>query len=215
MRQAINNNPVVQIAVIGVMIAAAGLLFSMRVLNREEVVPEDPATVTTSASVSTPQGDVSVTAEVTPSAEGLAAGAAAPVPSTDTGVVTPEALVPGPGLPVSVVDAYKSGDAVVLLIVRPGAVDDRLVTSAVRTLSGRSDVTTFVVRADKVARFSRITQPVDVSRVPALVVIRPKRLSGKTPEATVTYGFRTANGVVQAVQDALYTGKTNVPYYPG
>ncbi len=213
MRDAINNNPVVQIAVIGVMVIAVGLLFSMRVLKKEEPVDN---TITTSASISTPQGTANITAEVTPSAEAIAAGAtgapAAAAPVAET--VTPQALKPGPGLPAEVVNAWKGGNAVALLIVKPSAVDDRMVRGASSTLSGRSDVTLFVVPADKIARYSRVTQPVNVNRVPALVVIRPKRLSGGTPEAIVIYGFRTPANVVQAVEDAAYSGKTDVPYYP-
>jgi hypothetical protein len=48
-----------------------------------------------------------------------------------------------------------------------------------------------------------------------LVVVRPKRLSGGTPQATVSYGFRNSLSVVQAVHDSLYSGKDNLPYNPG
>jgi hypothetical protein len=55
---------------------------------------------------------------------------------------------------------------------------------------------------------------VGVNRVPALVVVRPRRLSGSVPEAQVSYGFRNSQSVVQAVQDALYSGKDDLPYSP-
>jgi hypothetical protein len=112
-----------------------------------------------------------------------------------------------------VVDAWKRGDTVVLLIARQGGVDDRLVRGSVRLLSGPG-TTVFVTKANKVARYSRITQGVGVSQAPALVVVRPKRLSGSAPEAQVAYGFRNAQGVVQAVHDAVYAGKDNLPYSP-
>ena len=69
--------------------------------------------------------------------------------------------------------------------------------------------------AKRIARYSRIASGVDVNRVPALVVISPKKLNdGGLPKATVSYGFRGPGSVVQAVKDAEYKGKTNLPYYP-
>jgi hypothetical protein len=46
------------------------------------------------------------------------------------------------------------------------------------------------------------------------VVVRPKRLSGQVPEAQVSYGFRDSQSVLQAVHDALYKGRDDIPYYP-
>ena len=137
-----------------------------------------------------------------------------PSASATSGSVSPEALVAGPGLPRPVIDAWKRGDTVVLLVARQGGIDDRLVRSSVRLLSADPGVAVFVTRANMVARYSRITQGVGVSQAPALVVIRPKRVSGSAPEAQVAYGFRDAQGVVQAVHDAVYTGKDNLPYSP-
>ena len=112
------------------------------------------------------------------------------------------------------IDAWKRGDTVVLLIVRRGGIDDRLVRSSVASLSGDSGVALFTARANRIARYSRITQGVGVSQVPALVVVRPKSVSGAMPEAHVTYGFRDSQGVVQAVHDAAYSGKDNLSYSP-
>jgi hypothetical protein len=55
---------------------------------------------------------------------------------------------------------------------------------------------------------------VNVNRVPALVVVRPKKLTHGPPVASVSYGFRGPDSVRQAVRDALYKGPTNLPYYP-
>ena len=71
-----------------------------------------------------------------------------------------------------------------------------------------------VARASQVARYSRITQGVGVSQAPALVVVRPRSGGSSVPEATVDYGFRTPQGVVQAVHDALYKGPDDLPYDP-
>jgi hypothetical protein len=130
-------------------------------------------------------------------------------------------LKPGPGLPAPAADAIRGGGALVLLIVRESAIDDRLVEDSVRVLSSRPGVTTFVVPVDQIARYSRITQSVGVNRTPALVVVRPEDASkgpggaSKAPEATVSYGFRDSKSVVQAVDDAVYSGKDNIPYHPG
>ena len=53
-----------------------------------------------------------------------------------------------------------------------------------------------------------------MSQVPALLIVRPKSVSGSTPEAQVAYGFRDSQTVVQYVHDALYSGKDDLPYSP-
>ena len=118
------------------------------------------------------------------------------------------------GLPAPAADAIKGGGALVLLIVQKSAIDDRLVEDSIDALSSRPGVTLIVVPVDKIARYSRITQSVGVNRTPALVVVRPEAVS-KTPEATVSYGFRDSKSVIQAVDDAVYSGKDNIPYHPG
>jgi hypothetical protein len=48
-----------------------------------------------------------------------------------------------------------------------------------------------------------------------LVVLQPRRLSeGGTPTASVSYGFRGLASVEQAVEDSLYKGRKDLPYYP-
>ena len=83
--------------------------------------------------------------------------------------------------------AYDSGKTVVLLIVDRGGIDDRLVTVASSLLAEVPDTATFVVPAGQIARYAAITVGLDVNRVPALVVMRPKRLSGGTPQASVDF----------------------------
>ncbi len=74
-------------------------------------------------------------------------------------------------------------------------------------------VATFIVPASKISRYAAITEGVGVSRVPALVVVRPKRLHEAVPTASVSYGFQSGESVVQAVIDAGYKGPT-VDYHP-
>jgi hypothetical protein len=207
MRNAINNNPMVQIGLIAVLLLLVGIMLVPQFMKKKDSA--SPNTSTINAQVSGPGGTVDLNAEVTPSSS--APSSSAP-PAAAT--VTPQALIPGRGLPRPVIAAWKRGDTVVLLLVRQGGVDDRLVRSSVQSLSGDSGVAVFVARANRIARYSRITQGVGVTQVPALVIVRPKRVSGSVPEAQVAYGFRDSQGVVQAVHDAVYSGKDDLPYSP-
>ena len=216
MRKAINENPTVQIALVAGLLLVAALMFLMGPLKKKD----EPAA--TAAGAAPAVG--STASDVVPGAAAPATGApaaatpAAPAttaPTTGaTGTVSPEALIPGPGLPRDVAQAWARGNAIVLLIVKEGARDDELVQASVNSLS-KPGVSVFVAPASKVARYSRITQGVGVNRVPALVVVRPRSVSGATPQAIVSYGFRDSQSVVQAVNDALYDGRDDVPYHPG
>lgn len=228
MRKAINENPLVQIGLIGGLVLVVGFLLVTRMGKSEEAAPASAAPVagsSVSPGTSSPStvgvpaatSSTAATSAAAPATTGATNGTPAATGATLTPsptTVSPDALVPGPGLPRSVISAWNHGDAVVLLIARGGATDDRLVRGSVEALS-EPGVAVFVARAGQVARYSRITQGVGVDRVPALVVIRPKRLSGSAPKATVSYGFRNSQSVVQAVHDALYSGKDNLPYSPG
>jgi hypothetical protein len=210
MRKALNENPMVQIAVIGVLVVVVGLFFMMN-MSKKGSSSTSSATPSTPATASSAGG---TTAPVTVPGGSATAGASSASPPVTSGSVTPDALIPGPGLPRPVVKAWKGGDAIALLIVRGGGIDDRLVRGSVESLNGDADVAVFVARAKEVARYSRITQGVGVDRAPALVIVRPRKESGSVPEAQVSYGFRDSQSVVQAVHDALYSGRDNLPYSP-
>lgn len=222
MRKALNDNPMVQIAVIGVLILVVGLFLMMNMHKKSgsnsssgssATPPATPAASSSSAGGTTTPVTVSPDGTPAPSSNPPSVGGTAALPAP-TGTVTPDALVPGPGLPRDVVAAWKGGDAIALLIVRGGGIDDRLVRRSVESLSGDARVAVFVARAKHVARYSRITQGVGVDQAPALVVVRPRRETGSVPEAQVSYGFRDSQSVVQAVHDALYRGRDNLPYSP-
>ena len=76
-----------------------------------------------------------------------------------------------------------------------------------------SRVATFVVPASRIARYAAIAQGADVNRVPALVVVSPKRVDAAIPKASVSYGYQSPESVEQAVIDAGYKGRT-LPYHP-
>lgn len=204
MRKAINENPIAQAAVIGLLIIGVAFLMLTRVLNRNSGGEETSVT------------ESSVAAAPVEPATGAAtpAPAAAPAPgvATDGGAVGE--FVAGPGLPESVVSAYDNGQAVVLLVTRRAGVEDQRLKAMVGGARSVGNVEVFTTNAHGIARYSRIARGVDVSRVPALVVMRPRALSDGVPQATVSYGFRGPESVEQAVRDALYQGKSDLPYYP-
>jgi hypothetical protein len=221
MRKAINENPVVQIVLIGVLAVFVAFLLFTRVMSRGGAEEAAPTTAAPATDASVAGGTAPAPAAATDPATTAAPTAPAPgstAPSTGAAPPASDAapdsgFEAGPGLPRPVVSAYEDGKAVVLLIAKQKGIDDRAVRGSVERLRGRSEVALFVVPAKDVARYARITEGVQLDRVPAIVVVRPKRLSEGMPEATVSYGFRGPDSVDQAVEDALFDGKT-VTYDP-
>jgi hypothetical protein len=191
MRQKLNENSAAQAVLIGLLALAGGYLL-LSSLSGGESAPEAESSAPTS-SVSSPS-ETTVSESALPSEVGTAAVTSAPVPSN----------IP---LPAAVEKAYARGATVVLLIVREGGIDDRLVKQATATVAGDSSVALFVVPAEHVSRYASITGPLGVESSPALIVIRPHRLNeGGPAPATVTYGFQEADDVEQAIRDAIYKG---------
>jgi hypothetical protein len=201
MRQKLNENPLAQVAVIGVLLVLVGFIVLSSMGGGSAEGGE--AVATSSASVSGPESSPGVTAAVT---SGIPESAvAAPI------TASPE--VPAPPLPRALTVAFDADQTIALLIVKQGGIEDRLVAASVRALGALPQVTAFVVPADEIAKYAAITQSVQVSRVPALVVLRPKRLDHGNPTASVSYGFQSPQSVVQAVVDANYHGAT-FSYHP-
>jgi hypothetical protein len=208
MRNAINNNPKVQLGVLIALVLVAAVVLVPSMMGGKS--SSGTAASTAGAPAAAPQGSVDLSTQAPAGAAYAGTTGVAPEATS----VDPSALVPGPGLPRPTIDAWKDGKAVVLLVVRNHGIDDRLVSRSVRGLSGDSNLAIFSVRAKGIARYSRITQGVGVSQVPALIIVRPKKVSGSVPEAQVAYGFRDSQTVVQYVHDALYSGKDDLPYSP-
>jgi hypothetical protein len=198
-RRALNDNPVAQIAVLGVLAVIVAFLLMSRGSH-------DSGSTATSATPAAP-APADTTGASTSSSP--AVGTTAPSTGAPAG-----GFVAGPGLPAPVVKAYADDKTVVLLVFRHRGLDDSAVRSSVERLRGRSDVAVFVTHAANIARYARITEGVDVNRVPALIVLRPRHLTHGTPTASVSYGFRGPDSVDQAVRNALYKGPNDLPYYP-
>ena len=212
MRKAINENPVVQAALIGVLVIVGGLMLLMRMGGSDEPAAEAPvaAAPATDSAAAAPAAGAPAT---DPTAAAPATGTPAPAGAAPAGA--PGTFKAGPGLPEEIVAAYDAGDAVVVLVVNERGIDDRRLKTMVQTLKSNPGAAVFVVDVRDVADYSRITEGVDLDRTPALLVVRPKALTeGSMPSAVVSYGFRGEASVQQALEDALYKGPEDLPYYP-
>ncbi len=210
MREKLNNDPKAQLAIVVVLIVAAAFFFlkgSGGGGSEEEAGAEAGATV---ASVNGVTATGSTPGEAVENAvESLAEGATA----SATGSGAMPATVPGPAPPARFTAAYDAGKTVVLLVAHAGGVDDAFTTAAVLQLRHDPDVALFVVPVKQVPRYATVTVGLELNRAPALVVVRPRRLSGGIPQASVDYGFQTPRSVAQAVRDAAYHGPEGT-YYP-
>jgi hypothetical protein len=212
MRERINSDPKLQVGLIAILLLV-GVVMLMKSGGGEE--EEEPTT--TEATVSVAGTGISATATASSAGEAVeeAVEEAASKATPSTAPTSSEfSSLETPKLPKPVVDAYESDETVVLLIVHDGGIDDDFTKLASTTLDGDSGVALFVVPTSKIYRYAAITLGVEVSRAPALVVVRPKKLSEGTPQATVNYGLQTPQDIEQAVRDARYDGP-GATYHPG
>jgi hypothetical protein len=225
MRKALNDNPMVQIGILGILALVVGFLLitqmgggsstSTSTTTAASVAPDTSVAPTdSSATATTPSTSTVPSTSASTATPDASSSATAPVAPAAAPALAPGKFVAGPGLPSPVVNAYKADKVVVLLVVRHGGIDDDAVKASVERMSGLPDVALFMTNAGHVSRYSRIASGVNLDRVPALIVLRPDKLTHGTPAAMVSYGFRGPESVAQAIADALYKGPTDVPYYP-
>lgn len=203
MREKLNNDPKMQVALVAVLVVVA-LLFFLKSSGGEEEAESGGAVATVNgetATGSTP-GEAVDAAIAGLEAGGAAAGTSA-VPTS----------VPAPPPPAKFSSAYDADKTVVLLVVHDGGIDDRVTGKAAGAIEGMEGVELIRVPLKQLPRYASITVGLDVNRVPALVVLRPRKLSHGVPQATVDYGFQTRQSVVQAVRDASYKGP-EITYHP-
>lgn len=211
MREKLNNDPKYQIGAVVVLVLLAVVLL-MKASGGGESSEEAPTTEATVAIEGT-GASASATGATPGEAVEAAAEGAVEAAVAEASATSVAAQLPTPPLPVPVASAYASGETVALLIVHDGGIDDKLVKTSTQRLAGFPDVTTFIIPAKQIARYGAITLGVDVSQVPALVVMRPKQLSEGIPQAAVSYGFETPQGIEQALRDASYDGP-DATYHP-
>lgn len=203
MREKLNDNPMAQVTLVGVLIVAVGFLLVTRMGGGDESEESPSPATEVVASVNGVIATGSTPGEAVESAvTSLEAGVGATA-TTAAGAATSMPVHP---LPHRISAAYRSGKTVVLLFVRDGGIDDRIATRATEALGSLSGVYLGVVPARRIYRYAAVTVGIDVSRVPALVVLRPKKVSKGRLEASVDYGYQTPKTVVQAVRDARYQG---------
>jgi len=217
MRTAINDNRTVQLALLGVLLLA-GALVAMTVSKsgQSKSSAAQPTATSSAGPTAAPGGASPPTAAGAPDTTTAASAGASDASTGSSSAAAPTVpidMIPGPGLPRSLLAAYRHGKAIALLVVRAGGTDDRLVHTATRVLHAGPHLELYTTRARHIARFASLTQGVDVSQLPALVVVRPRGHGHGTPIASASYGYRDSAEVLQAVRDAFYRGPT-VSYHP-
>jgi hypothetical protein len=206
MREQLNSNPVLQAVVIGVLLLSAGVFLLTMGGGEEEEAATTEATVQIAGTDASGSASGATPGEAVEAAAASASAGAVPIP--------PEVLASAaPPPPKKVTAAFDANQIVALLFVRTGGIDDQIITPIVRGLDSLQGVASFVVPVSSIARYAAITQGVQVERVPALVVLRPKRLDQGVPSASVTYGFQSPESITQAIVDAGYKGPT-LDYHP-
>lgn len=209
MREKLNENPMAQVGLVILLIAVAAFMF-LKPAGGEE--GEEAPTEATVAIAGTEASGTATGASAGEAVEGAVEGAIeAATAEASAGAIA--GSIPAPPMPAPVAHAYDAGKTVVLLVVHDGGIDDRLVKGAAQQLRSHADVALFVVPAKQIARYAAITLGADVQQVPALLVMKPRRLSDGVPQASVDYGFQTSQSVVQAVVDAGYKGPEET-YHP-
>lgn len=190
MREKLNNDPKMQVAMVAVLVVVALLFFLKSSGGGEEEESGSSGAVATETTTA-----------------GMETG------TVEAGVSGVPTSIPAPPPPAKFASAYDSGKTVVLLVVHNGGIDDRLTGKAADAVEGMEDTALIRVPLKQLPRYAAITVGLDLNRVPALVVVRPRGLSHGVPQATVDYGFQTHASVVQAVRDASYEGP-EATYFP-
>ena len=191
MREKLNESRAAQIGLVAVLVIAVAVIF---------LKPGGGGSGETAAEVPVVAGETGVPTAATAGGSGMGE--------------LPTAVPAVKGPPRAFVAAYDAGETVALLVVHDGGIDDAYTTAALKKVASIEDVATFVVPAKQISRYASVTIGLDVNQLPALIVLRPKRLSGGVPQATVSYGYQTPESIYVSVLDATYKGP-EVTYHPG
>jgi hypothetical protein len=147
----------------------------------------------------------------------------------EEGVVTTEVATTGAGgatgaLPTTIADtkapphtfraAYEADEPVALLIVHNGGIDDHYTEEALKAVAHFEDLRAFVVPLKRLPEYASVTVGLNITQVPAMIVLRPRDLSHGEPQAAVYYGFRSFENVILALREAEYDGPENRNYNP-
>jgi hypothetical protein len=200
MRDKLNESKAAQIGLVAVLVVVAAIFF-----------------LKSSGGGESEGGEVEETT-VTVESGGETLSVSAPTP---TGITSPAGMGELPTslpaaqpLPRRFTSAYDSGKAVVLLVVHSGGIDDAYTTLALRQAAAVEGAVVIVVPAKQIYRYASVTVGLAINQVPALIAMRPKRLSNGVPQAIVTYGYQTPQSVYQTIRDATYVGPEQGSYHP-
>lgn len=207
MREKLNESQAAQVGLVAILVVIGIVVFMKMSGGGEEEVAESEAgptvaTVNGSTATGATPGEA-VEAAVAGLEAGATAGAATAVPTS----------LPAPPPPAEFTSAYDSGQTVALLVVHNGGIDDNLTGEAADAIEGMEGVALIRVPMKRLPRYASVTVGVNLNRVPALIVMKPQKLSHGVPQATVDYGFQTPETLVQAVEDASYEGPP-ATYHP-
>ncbi|HYH53144.1 MAG TPA: hypothetical protein VD761_03355 [Solirubrobacterales bacterium] len=189
MRETLNENPVAQIAVVGVLVLVVAV-FMLKSFGGE----------------SGESGEAAPTAEA-PAETATGEAGATVSGGTETASSSSTSVPLSRPLPSAVEAAYADGETIALLIIRPGGIEDRKVVRAAGALEQMQDVAFFTAPVGEIARYAPITGPLGVDQTPAMIVVSPRSKGDNgVAAATVTYGFQSVEDLRQAVIDAGYRG---------
>ncbi|HVO55414.1 MAG TPA: hypothetical protein VMT37_13465 [Solirubrobacterales bacterium] len=213
MRDKLNNSPAAQVVVVLILVAAAFFMFTK--MGGGGSSSSEPSEGEVAATVNGALGTGSSPGEAVENAvDTLESETTASTSQTASAPPVIPSSIAVPPLPAPVRRAYAADKIVTLLVVHDGGIDDKLVADSTRRLAGYPDAAVFVVPAKQIARYSAITLGAEVLRLPALVVVRPRRLNHGIARASVIYGFQTEAAIAQAMRDATYNGP-EATYHPG
>src|SRR6476646_8519268 len=165
MRDALNSNPLVQAAVIGVLLLGGVFFFISTSGGGESSAGggETEATVSVAGTTASGSATAATPGEAVEGALEAATASAAPSASAALASVG-QAGSTAPRLPSPVLSAWKANRTLVLLFVHDGGIDDVLAKRATLGLGGFGDVALFVVPAHEISRYAAITEGVGVDR---------------------------------------------------
>jgi hypothetical protein len=205
-REKLNESQAAQVGLVAILVLVAVVMFIKSSGGGEESAESGAGPTVATVNGSTATGATPGEA-VEAAVSGLEAGAAA----TGSGEVPTS--IPAPPPPPEFTNAYDSNQTVALLLVHNGGIDDKLTARAADSIEGMAGVTLIRVPLAQLPLYAGVTVGLDLNRLPALVVMRPRKLSNGIPQATIDYGFQTPATMVQAVRDAAYKGPETT-YHP-
>lgn len=175
MRQALNDNPVAQLAIVGLLAVAVAFLLVTRVLagggSEEPASTESAPGVGVATGESVAEFETQLSPEegaeaIAAASEAVEAGDAAGAMDAIAGAVASGDFTAGPGLPKKLVEVYNDGKAAAVLITRKAGIEDKRLRALIARIESVGDVMVFHAYARDIARYSRITGGVDVSASP-------------------------------------------------